>query len=88
MTAFQTELQARNERTLEGQRGLSEQIIEQRADVKADSDHAGAAGGPDGRRAGFTSRKTLNSMKRDTHPTNHAVARHAISALALSDCIR
>lgn len=35
VAALRAELQARNERTLEGQRGLSEQIIEQRADVKA-----------------------------------------------------
>ena len=35
VASLRTDLQARNERTLEGQRGLSEQIIEQRADVKA-----------------------------------------------------
>jgi hypothetical protein len=32
---LRTEFRTRNERTLEGQRGLSEQIIERRADVKA-----------------------------------------------------
>lgn len=35
VSALRVELQTRNERTLEGQRGLSEQIIEQRGDVKA-----------------------------------------------------
>ena len=35
VSALRAELQSRNERTLEGQRGLSEQIIEQRGDVKA-----------------------------------------------------
>lgn len=35
VSALRTELQTRNERTLEGQRGLAEQIIEQRGDVKA-----------------------------------------------------
>ena len=35
LSALRAELQARNERTLEGQRLLSEQIIEQRGDVKA-----------------------------------------------------
>lgn len=33
--ALRAELQTRNERTLDGQRVLSEQIIEQRGDVKA-----------------------------------------------------
>lgn len=35
VAALRTELQSRNERTLEGQRVLSDQIIEQRGDVKA-----------------------------------------------------
>lgn len=35
VSALRVELQARNERTLEGQRLLSEQIVEQRGDVKA-----------------------------------------------------
>lgn len=35
VSALRVELQTRNERTLDGQRGLSEQIIEQRGDVKA-----------------------------------------------------
>lgn len=35
VSALRAELQTRNERTLEGQRGLSEQIIEQRGDVMA-----------------------------------------------------
>ncbi len=35
LAALRTELQARYDRMVENQRGLSEQIIEQRADVKA-----------------------------------------------------
>lgn len=35
VSALRAELQSRNERTLAGQRGLAEQIIEQRGDVKA-----------------------------------------------------
>lgn len=35
VAALRSELQTRNERTLEGQRSLAEQIIEQRGDVKA-----------------------------------------------------
>jgi hypothetical protein len=34
-TALRTEVQARYERTIENQRTMSEQIVEQRADVKA-----------------------------------------------------
>lgn len=35
VAALRAEVQARSERALEGQRGVSEQIIEQRGDVKA-----------------------------------------------------
>lgn len=35
LAALRADVQARSERALEGQRGLSEQIIEQRGDVKA-----------------------------------------------------
>lgn len=35
LAALRTEMQGRYDRTVEGQRALSEQIVEQRADVKA-----------------------------------------------------
>ena len=84
VAALRTELQTRNERTLEGQRSLSEQIIEQRADVKAIRTTLG------GWRVVWTTppphlaQAAERDEISDIYATKPVVARHTTSALALS----